>query len=147
MANATPWVICDISPKLSEGFAKSLGGGECVKLKKFKFGLGWYNGNMDNPILQAPPLNDPATNDIPGAFYTGTFGTDALTVTGNKVVAKCHIPEGSVSKPEKVSVVGLYDQSNNLVAAAVFVPGYVVPDGGFGINCILEMEYVKGGVQ
>lgn len=136
-----PWVILDVLPRMTDKFARSLAGGPCVHLRKFRFGYGWISGECPNFTLQAPPPN---TNDVPGRVYEGIFGPSTLAVDGGKVVAKCVIPRGAVSAPVQVSAIALMDSEGEAIAAGSFLPGWLVPDGEFEVDCVLEMKYARG---
>jgi hypothetical protein len=136
-----PWVILEVMPRMTVKFARSLAGGACVHLKKFRFGFGWISGTAPNYAPQAPPAD---VNAVPGQVYEGTFGTSTLAADGGKVVAKCVIPKGVVSAPKQISAIALVDNEGDVIGAGSFLPGWIVPDGEFEIDCALEMQYAKG---
>jgi hypothetical protein len=140
MAN-TPWVILDVMPRMTVKFARALAGGTGVSLKKFRFGYGWISGASPNYTLQAPPSD---VNAVPGQIYEGTFSASSLAADGAKVVAKCIIPKGAVSDPKQISAIVLVDNESQVIGAGSFLPGWIVPDGEFEIDCILEMKYAGG---
>jgi hypothetical protein len=122
-------------------FARALAGGAGFKLQKYRFGYGWITGTAPNFVLQAPP---PDVNAVPGQIYEGTFASSTLAADGAKVVAKCVVPKGAVSEPKQISAVVLVDNENQVIGAGSFLPGWIVPDGEFEIDCVLEMQYAKG---
>ena len=59
-------------------------------------------------------------------------------------MAKCFIPRAAVSEPMQVSAIVLVDTEGDVIAAGSFLPGWIVPDGEFEVDCILEMKYARG---
>jgi hypothetical protein len=141
MAANTPWVILDVMPRMTAKFARTLAGGASFRLLKFRFGYGWITGTAPNFTLQTPPSD---VNAVPGQIYEGTFSSSTLAADGAKVVAKCVVPKGAVSEPKQISAIVLVDNENQVIGAGSFLPGWVVPDGEFEIDCILEMQYARG---
>jgi hypothetical protein len=135
-----PWVILDVMPRMTVKFARSLAGGACVHLRKFKFGFGWISGTAPDYTLQAPPSN---VNAVPGQVYEGQFSAQTLAADGGKVVAKCVVPKGAVSEPKQISAIVLVDNEDDVIGAGSFLPGWIVPDGEFEIDCVLEMQYAQ----
>ena len=66
-----------------------------------------------------------------------------MAADGAKVIAKCVIPKGAVSEPKQISAVVLVDNENDVLGAGSFLPGWLVPDGEFEIDCVLEMRYAR----
>ena len=60
------------------------------------------------------------------------------------MVAKCSILKGAVSEPRQISAIVLVDNENDVIGAGSFLPGWIVPDGEFEIDCVLEMQYARG---
>jgi hypothetical protein len=139
MANM-PWVILDVMPRMTVKFARALAGGAGVSLKKFRIGYGWISGTAPNFTLQAPPAD---VNAVPGQVYEGSFSSSTLVADEAKVVAKCVIPKGAISEPKQISAIILVDNENQVIGAGSFLPGWLVPDGEFEIDCVLEMKYAK----
>jgi hypothetical protein len=122
-------------------FARALAGGAGVSLKKFRFGYGWISGTAPDFTLQAPPTD---VNAVPGQIYEGTLTSATLTADGAKVVAKCVVPKGAVSEPKQFSAIVLVDNEGQVIGAGSFLPGWIVPDGEFEVDCVLEMRYAGG---
>ena len=137
----TPWVILDVMPRMTVKFARALAGGAGFRLQKFRFGYGWISGNTPDYTLQAPPSD---VNAVPGQVYEGAFSASTLAADGAKVVAKCSIPKGAVSEPRQISAIVLVDNEGDVIGAGSFLPGWIVPDGEFEIDCVLEMKYAQG---
>ena len=135
-----PWVLLDVMPRMTVKFARALAGGAGFRLQKFRFGYGWISGSAPDYTLQAPPS---AVNAVPGQVYEGTFSASSLAADGAKVVAKCAIPKGAVSEPRQISAIVLVDNENDVIGAGSFLPGWIVPDGEFEIDCVLEMQYAQ----
>lgn len=136
-----PWVVLEVLPRMTDKLARSLAGGPCVHFARFRFGYGWISGECPNFVLQVPPSD---TNEVPGRVYEGRFGPDTLAVDGGRVVTKCLIPRAAVSEPTQVSAIVLVDTEGDVIAAGSFLPGWIVPDGEFEVDCILEMKYARG---
>ena len=49
-----------------------------------------------------------------------------------------------MSEPTQVSAIVLVDTESDVIAAGSFLPGWIVPDGEFEVDCILEMKYARG---
>ncbi|MDR2042059.1 MAG: hypothetical protein LBP98_07045 [Tannerella sp.] len=140
MANI-PWVIVDVMPRMMVKIARALAGGAGVSLKKFRVGYGWITGTAPNFTLQTPPAD---ANAVPGQFYEGNLSSSTLAADGAKVITKCVIPIAAVGEPKQMSAIVLVDNENQVIGAGSFLPGWVVPDGEFEIDCVLELQYARG---
>ena len=139
MAN-TPWVILEVMPRMAVKFARMLAGGAGVSLRRYRFGYGWISGVSPSYTLQVPP--DDVVN-VPGQVYEGTFTPSTLAADGAKVIAKCVVPRAAVSAPTHISAIVLIDNEGDVIGAGSFLPGWIVPDGEFEVDCVLEMRYER----
>ena len=117
------WKKAKILPKLYERVGKSLAGLEgCPKITHFKIGYGFIDETKNPPILKNLP--DDMT-DIPNVIYEGTTEND---FSDNKSLFKCVIPETAVAEPTKATVIGLFEDNGNLLAAVSFLPEWLYPE-------------------
>jgi hypothetical protein len=127
-------------PRMTVKFARALAGGAGFRLQKFRFGYGWISGTAPNYTLDPPPAD---VNAVPGQVYEGTFSPSTLSADGGKVVAKCVVPKSAVSEPKQISAIVMVDNEGDVIGAGSFLPGWIVPDGEFEIDCVLEMRYAQ----
>lgn len=115
----------------------AVGNGSCAVVTSFKLGYGWVDETGDTPVLS--DLTGTET-DIPGIIFTGTKldGDMIVNYSGGVLMCQCIVDQGSISQPEKVSCIGIYDQENNIMAAAVFYPDWITPDEEYRINVYLN---------
>ena len=111
----------------------AIGTGSCAQIASFKIGYGWVDESGSTPILMDLTGAETA---IPGEFYEGTVvgGQLAITYSGGVLLCACTVPEGALSEAHKASVIGLYDQDGELLAAAVFYPDWMTPDEEYRLN-------------
>lgn len=133
------WKKTRIMPGLFRRFAAALiGNGACPRIESFALGYGWYDQSLDEPLLGIP---DDITS-IPGMFYEGTPQRE---VSGEMALFKCVIPSGSVTQATPCTVIGLYDQTGELVAVAHFLLEWITPDKDSEQHCYItfpELEEV-----
>jgi hypothetical protein len=98
--------------------------GQCPRIIKFKAGYGYLNESVPEgkpPEILSVPYD---LEEVPEPFYTGSV--DAQFSNGSTLV-KCTIPEGGIATSKRCSVIGLYDQDEELVAMCVALPDWVKP--------------------
>jgi hypothetical protein len=116
------WKRAEIQTRLYEKIGQSLvGTGPCPRIVSFKAGYGLVDETTSPPTLEPLPLS---ATDVPGLIVSGT--PDASMSEGRSLFI-CAIPEDAVSGPQKCSIIGLYDQDDDLVALASFLPEWLSP--------------------
>ena len=87
-----------------------------------------------NAALVGPDTNDgvPTVADIPmklaeieNVFHRGVVQSD---FSDDTALCVCEIPKGAVSEPVRFNVIGIYDQSDTLVAAACTLTDWLTPE-------------------
>lgn len=122
MADGLDWKSAKILPRFYDNYARSLiGEGACRRIAKFKMGHGYVDESSTPPVFQEIPDD---LSDIPGVFFEGT---PELTYSDGRVLARCHLPQGSVTAPNKYSLTGLYDDQDELIAVCLDLPDWIVP--------------------
>lgn len=122
MSEAINWQSAKIMPRFYDSIAQAMiGEGGCRKIVKFKMGYGYLDESVSPPeILDV----EDSLLDIPNVFYEGV---PALEFRDGRILASCHMPDGSVNEPRQYSLTGLYDDLDNLIAVSVDLPAWVVP--------------------
>lgn len=120
----------------------AIGTGSCAVITSFKVGYGWVDESGAEPVLADL---DGTQTDVPGAFFTGTVADGDMIVgySGGVLLSQCTIATGELIEAQKASVIGLYDQDDELLAAAVFYPDWVTPDEDYKIN--VHMNFPTSG--
>lgn len=105
--------------KLARAFCDQL---PCPRIRAFRLGYGYIDDSGATPQIQTIP-DDLA--DIPAVFFAGTPESAA---SDGRALFSCVVPEGAVAVPTRCSMLGLYDQDDELVAVAQFLPAWINPD-------------------
>jgi hypothetical protein len=110
--------------KFYDRIAGTLAGTEpCVRIGQFRFGHGFVDESTSpRPTFQPIPGDLEA---VPGEFFSGT--PEMLKADG-RVLVRCRLPKGSVTEPQKFSIIGLYDTEGNLLAVMQDLPDWITPD-------------------
>lgn len=122
MSEAINWKSAKIMPRFYNSIARAMiGEGGCRKIATFKMGYGYLDDTVSPPtILEV----EDDLEDIPNVFHEGV---PTLTFRDGRILARCHMPDGSVTEPRHYSLTGLYDDQGDLVAVSVDLPTWVVP--------------------
>jgi hypothetical protein len=113
----------------------------CPRFVSFKAGFGLISEvDPNTPVLQAIP---PDMEDVPGFFYEGLC---AVSYANGITTCKCEIPQGAVSAPVRMNVVGVFDQDGELVATCVMLPDWVTPNETYRAypQLIFPVEQING---
>jgi len=122
MADDLTWKSAKLLPRFYDSIARSLiGAAPCRPIVKFKAGHGYVDESVDPPVFLEVPDD---LIDVPNVFYEGT---PELAHSDGRILARCHIPKGSVTDPRKYSMTGLYDDQGSLVAVCLDLPDWLVP--------------------
>ncbi len=106
--------------RLAEGVA---GQTACPQIASFGVCYGWIDTSGDMPQPEEPPFD---AESLPGSLvHTGLVTAEP---SGKSVLATAVIPEGAVAEPTQVTAIGLFDQTDTLVAAVSFLPEWITPD-------------------
>ena len=117
------WKKAKILTSMYEAIGRALAGeSACPRIASFQAGYGLIDESGVEPLLLEIP---PETDAIPGVVYEGV---PEMIFSDGRTLAKCIIPESAVTDPQKVTVIGLFDQGNNLVAVLTFLPEWITPD-------------------
>lgn len=117
--------------------AAAKGTGTCAQFTTFKVGYGWVDESGETPELSALVGDE---TDIPAEFFVGSVTGGQMTVDYSigVITCQCTIPVDSLVAPEKASVIGIFDQDDGLIAAAVFYPDWVLPEEEYRLNVYLN---------
>lgn len=117
--------------------AAAQGTGSCAQFVTFKVGYGWVDESGETPDLTELTGTE---LDIPAEFFVGSVagGEMVVSYSGGIILCQCVIAEDSLVEPEKASVIGIFDQDDGLVAAAVFYPDWVLPEEEYRLNVYLN---------
>ena len=126
---ATNWQSSKILNTYYEKVARAAAGiGSCPVITSFKAGFGY----VDETDPAAPFIEElpGGIDSVPAVFYEG----GATAQYSNGIVAVvCQIPLGAVSEPTRFSVVGIYDQDDELIAISVTLPDWITPNETYDI--------------
>lgn len=137
MSEATNWQSAKIMPRFYDSIAEAMvGEGGCRKIVKFKMGYGYVDEGVSPPEVQ--DVED-GLADIPGVFFEGV---PDLTYRDGRILARCHMPDGSVTEPKPYSLTGLYDDMDNLVAVSVDLPAWVAPSNRHTTFTYIDFPHV-----
>lgn len=116
------WKRAEIQTRLYEKIGRSLVGvGPCPRITRFAAGYGLVDESTDPPTLTELPL---AAEDVPAVIFSGA---PVASMSDGRALFLCAIPEDAVAEPAKCTVIGLYDQDDELVALASFLPEWLTP--------------------
>lgn len=116
------WKRAEIQTRLYDKIGQSLTGvGPCPQVASFVAGYGHIDETTSPPTLQELPLD---ATSVPGAIYSGV---PEASMSDGRALFVCAIPEDAVTAPEKCTVIGLFDQDDDLVALASFLPEWLTP--------------------
>lgn len=105
------------------------------KFGRFGMGYGYIDDSTNPPTLE--PIPDDLSV-IPNEFYSGTFSADDFVYNNGLLMMRCHMPRGGISESKQYSVIGIYDEQDNLLAASVTLPSWVSSDEAIGINVYIN---------
>lgn len=136
ISSEDPWKKALLLPRFYERSALSASGIQPVlKFAKFGLGYGYINESTSPPTPEEIPDN---LSKIPNEFYTGTFTSDDFVYNNGLLMMRCQMPRGSISEPKQYSMVGIYDEQDNLLAVSVTVSSWVSPDEAVGVNAYIN---------
>lgn len=118
------WKSAKLFPRFYDGIANAMVNGHCRRIAKFKFGFGYIDDTQDPPALLEIP-DDLA--DIPNVLFEAEFTPEELSYSDGRILARCHMPQGSLTEPRRYSMTGIYDDQDNLLAATLDLPAWLVP--------------------
>lgn len=137
--NELTWKGAKLMPRFYDGIAKSLipgVDGNCQKITKFKFGYGFIDESAAPPeILDIPD----DLEDIPNALFEGV---PDLTYSDGRILARCRMPQGSVTEPRQYSLTGLYNDSDQLIAVTIDLPSWLVPSDMHTVYSYIDFPHV-----
>lgn len=114
--------LAEIQDRLYTRIAESLADqGPCPRISKFIAGYGFVDETTDPPTLHSLPADADA---VPNPIYEGT---PTRSVSDGRMLSLCAIPGDAVSVPTKCTCIGLFDETDALVALASFLPEWLVP--------------------
>ena len=103
----------------------AVGRGSCPRFATFAAGY--------DPELEGPAGSDGSQkvrdismslSAVKNIFYRGEVTS---SFSDDTALCMCEIPKGSVSKPTKFNVIGVFDESGTLVAAAATLTDWLTP--------------------
>jgi hypothetical protein len=116
------WKRAEIQTRLYDKIGQSLTGvGPCPRVASFAAGYGHIDETTNPPTLESLPLS---ASEVPGFI---TSGIPEASMSDGRALFVCAIPEDAVSAPQKCNIIGLYDQDDELVALASFLPEWLAP--------------------
>jgi len=122
-----PWKQARVLGAYYSRLARALlGETACPVARTFRIAPGWLDDTKDPPQPVEPPFDASALPADP--VFSGTVSGSA---SDKSALLTCVVPEGAVSAPTRVTAIGIYDQSDTLIAAASFLPEWITPDKEF----------------
>lgn len=139
MSEAINWQSAKIMPRFYDSIARAMiGEGGCRHIAKFKMGYGYLDESTTPPeILEV----EDDLEDIPNVFFEGV---PVLHYQDGRILARCHMPDGSVNEPRQYSLTGLYDDQDNLIAVSVDLPAWVVPSNRHTTFTYVDFPHIGG---